>query len=153
MIFLQIIVNSAANDTVSTVTNVASSNGVLLMLEALILPLIVLAVFALVKYFVAVGVDEIDFIDLFAEMAIDLLSIFSSFIIGRFLLETNTQSQFLTACKIIGGMAFCAILLCFFRRKVHSLRNTNYSGNKIRNLILGEYFVDIVCLLLIVIFL
>lgn len=123
-------------------------------LSAMLMPLILLAVFSSVKYIVAVGVDKIDYYDFFAEMAIDFLSIFSSFVIGRFVIETNSQEVLITAFKIIAFMAFSAIVLCVVRRKVMAMRAT--SGVNIKTvgwLVASEYLADTICLILMAIFL
>ena len=124
------------------------------LLGAMLMPLILLVIFSSVKYIAAVGVDKIDYYDFFAEMAIDLLSIFSSFIIGRFIIETNTQAGLITAFKILALMTFCAIVLCVVRRKVMAMRAT--SGVKMRTvgwIVASEYLVDTVCLVLMAILL
>lgn len=116
------------------------------LLGAMLMPLILLVIFSSVKNIAAVGVDKIDYYDFFAEMAIDLLSVFSSFIIGRFIIETNTQAGLITAFKILALMAFCAIALCVVRRKVMAMRAT--SGVKMRIvgwIVASEYLVDTVC--------
>lgn len=116
------------------------------LLSAMLMPLILLAVFSSVKYIVAVGVDNIDYYDFFAEMAIDFLSIFSSFIIGRFVIETNTQEDLITAFKIIALMAFCAIALCVVRRKVMAMRATSGVNMKtVGWIVASEYIVDTAC--------
>lgn len=136
-----------------TAVNAANSTGNAL-LGAMLMPLIILAIFSSVKYIVAVGVDKIDYCDFFAEMAIDLLSIFSSFIVGRFIIETNSQDGLISAFKILALMAFCAIALCVVRRKVMSLRAASDVDMKIVGwLLASEYLVDTVCLILMAIFL
>ena len=135
-----------------TAANAATSAGN--ALGAMLMPLIILAIFSSVKYIVAVGVEKIDYCDFFAEMAIDLLSIFSSFIVGRFIIETNSQDGLISAFKILALMAFCAIALCVVRRKVMSMRMV--SGNNMKTvgwLLAFEYLVDAVCLILMAIFL
>lgn len=137
----------------ATTANAVTPNEYAL-LSAMLMPLILLAVFSSVKYIVAVGVDKIDYYDFFAEMAIDFLSIFSSFIIGRFVIETNTQEGLITAFKIIALMALCAIALCVVRRKVMAMRAISDVDMKNVGLIVAsEYLVDTVCLILMAIFL
>jgi hypothetical protein len=141
-------VNSVA-DSLSVVTY---AGKLLSMIDILLLPLIILCLFSAMKNLIAVGADKIDAIDFFAELAIDLLSVFSSFIIGRYFLENNTSSTLLTAFKIVGFMAVCVIALCFFRRKIMDLRgNSNHTKKGIAFWLVGEYSIDVVCLILIVI--
>lgn len=124
------------------------------LLSAMLMPIILLAIFSSIKYIVAVGVDKIDYCDFFAEMAIDFLSIFSSFIIGRFVIETNTQKGLIVAFIILALMAFCAIILCVVRRKVMELRATSEVNMKaVGWVVASEYLLDIVCLVLMAIFL
>lgn len=135
-------------------TENASSTTECALLGAMLMPLILLVVVSSVKYIAAVGVDEIDYCDFFAEMAIDLLSIFSSFIIGRYIIETNTQAGLITAFKIIALMALCIIALCVFRRKVMSMRATSVvTMKRVGWIIAVEYIVDFICLILMAIFL
>ena len=142
MILLQAIVANVASPAVNA------------LLSAMLMPLILLAIFSSVKNIVAVGVDKIDYYDFFAEMAIDFLSIFSSFVIGRFVVENNTQDGLITAFNIIALMAFCAIALCVVRRKAMAMRATSGVNMKtVGWIVASEYLVDTVCLILMAIFL
>lgn len=157
MPLLQLSVDTAMN-AVDSVSNafgvVAHGQKLVSMLDMLMLPLILLCLFSAMKNLVAVGADKIDPIDFFAELAVDLLSIFSSFIIGRFFLESNPSSTLLSAVKIVGFMAVCLIALCFFRRKIMGMRGTSkYTGKGVAAWIVGEYVLDIVSLILIVVIL
>ncbi len=135
-------------------TENASSTIECAMLGAMLMPLILLVIVSSVKYIAAVGIDEIDYCDFFAEMAIDLLSIFSSFIIGRYIIETNTQAGLITAFKIIALMALCVIALCVFRRKVMSMRSASVVNMKrVVWIVAFEYFIDTICLILMIKFL
>lgn len=142
-------------DSVANSSSVATNAGNLLsMLDILLLPLIILFLFSAMKNLIAVSTDKIDAIDFFAELSIDLLSIFSSFIIGRYFIENSTSSALLTAFKIVGFMAVCVITLCFFRRKIMDLRgNSNYTNKSVAWWLVGEYLIDVFCLFLIVIIL
>lgn len=132
----------------ATVANAASTTESVI-LGAMLMPLIFLVIFSTVKCLVAVGVEKIDYYDFFAEMAIDFLSIFSSFIIGRFVIETNTQNILITAFEILAFMAFCTIVLCAVRRKVMSMRAQSDVNMKIVGWMIAlEYFIDLVCLIL-----
>lgn len=136
-----------------TVANAASTTGNAL-LGAMLMSLILLVIFSSVKYIAAVEVNKIDYYDFFAEMAIDFLSIFSSFIIGRFVVETNTQAGLITAFKILALLAFCAIVLCVVRRKVMSMRATSeVNMKKVGWIVASEYLVDTLCFILMAIFL
>lgn len=120
------------------------------MVAEMLLPFILLVAFSVIKALVAVGSDEVDSYDFFAEMAIDLLSIFSSFIIGRYILLSKPQSVIITAVVIIAFMALCALALCYIRRKVLRLRNISETKVcKLTFLIISEYGIDALCLFLI----
>lgn len=152
MILLQVIGDSATNTSKIIAEGVYTSHEE--MIGALLMPFILLVLFSAIKNLVAVGVDSIDSTDFFAEMAIDLLSIFSSFIIGRFLLESNSPNELLKAFKIIGLMSVCVIGLCYIRRRILKMRDrSEFNGKIVSILIVGEFFVDLVCLFLIVMFL
>lgn len=136
------------------VTENASSTTECALLGAMLMPLILLVIVSSIKYIAAVGVNEIDYCDFFAEMAIDLLSIFSSFIIGRYIIETNTQAGLITAFKIIALMALCVIALCVFRRKVMSMRSASEVNMKrVGRIVAFEYLIDFICLMFMAIFL
>lgn len=127
----------------------ATSSEALILLSAMLMPFIVLTIFSVVKYTVGVGIDKVDWIDLLAEMAIDLLSIFSSFIIGRFILETSSSSVLINAFKVIGLMALGVLVLCVLRRFVGKERSTStVKINRIRLYIAAEYVIDALCLIL-----
>lgn len=147
MFFLQAIGDTTNGALGASIAEMPSYNGGGLDFGPLLLPFILLLVFSALKCLVAVGVDKIDAIDFLAEMAIDLLSIFSSFIIGRFLIVGNEPSQLLLAFKILGFMALCVIVLCLFRRKVMDLRNSTKHVGRISGWIVGEYLLDFACLL------
>ena len=131
----------------------AASSTEYAILCAMFMPFLLLVIFSMGKYIVAVGVDKIDYYDFFAEMAIDLLSIFSSFIIGRFIIKTNTQAGLITAFNILAFMALCAIILCVVRRKVMSMRAiSNVNMKNVGLVVASEYLVDVTCLILMAIF-
>lgn len=154
---LQLSVDTAMNvaDSVSNALGaVACKQKLVSMLDMLLLPLILLCLFSAMKNLVAVGEEKIDAIDFFAELAVDLLSIFSSFIIGRYFLESNPSSILLSAVKVVGFMAMCVIVLCYIRRKIMGMRGTSqYTGKGVAWWIAGEYALDIISLILIVVIL
>jgi len=149
MIFLQVQGDSAlqATQTAASAAAEAAQCGVWVMLSALIMPLLALVIFSSAKALICVGIDKIDVYDFFAEMAIDFLSICSSFIIGRFILETNSSDVLITSFKIIGLMALFLLILCFIRRKVeHSRQTQDVSMKTVKWMIVGEYGIDTICL-------
>ena len=150
MIILQAATDSAAKAITSAVDAAqAPSSEALVLLSAILMPLLVLSIFSILKYTVGVGIEKIDWINLFAEMAIDLLSIFSSFIIGRFILETSSTGLLIGAFKIIGFMALGVLVLCILRRFVERERSTSTARiGRIRWYIVAEYGIDVLCLFL-----
>lgn len=151
MLFLQIIANSAVQtiNEVGRETVQTSTPESLVLLSAMLMPFIILVVFTIVKYTVGVEIDKIDWIDHLAEMAIDLLSVFSSFIIGRFILETSSSSLLISSFKVIGLMSIGALFLCVLRRFVDKERNTSTVRiSRIRWYIAAEYVIDALCLIL-----
>lgn len=153
MIFLQVQGDSAlqaAQTAVSTAAE-ATQYGAWVMLSAMIMPLLALAIFSSAKALICVGIDKIDVYDFFAEMAIDFLSIFSSFIIGRFILETNSSGVLISSFKIIGLMVLFVLVLCFIRRKVaHSRQTQDVSMKIVKWMIVGEYGIDFICFFLMI---
>lgn len=151
MILLQVAADSVIRGTTQIAGDAVSlsSHEIMVLLSAMLMPLIVLAIFSIAKYTIGVGIDKIDWIDLFAEMAIDLLSIFSSFIIGRYILETSTSSLLIGSFKVIGAMALGVIILCILRRCIIKERFTStVRMNRIKYYIVAEYSIDAICLIL-----
>lgn len=154
MILLQIQADTTARaiQAASDVVSHSTDSGVFVILSAMLMPLIALAVFSSAKALICVGIDDIDPYDFFAELAIDLLSIFSTFIIGRYILETNPSDILITSFKIIGGMAVGLVFLCFLRRMISKMRSAkDVSMNTVRWIIASEFGIDTVCLFLMVI--
>lgn len=145
---------NAADSVSNALDAVAFGQKVVPMLDMMLLPLIILCLFSSMKNLVAVGAENIDPIDFFAELAVDLLSIFSSFIIGRYFLESSSSSTLLAAFKVVGIMAVFVIVLCYIRRKIMGMRGTSqYTGKGVALWIVGEYALDIISLILIVVIL
>jgi len=156
MILLQVTGDTAVQvvDAVigSMPTYTKTSIGVLL--SAILMPLFILAVYSSAKAIVAVGIDDIDTIDFFAEMAIDFLSILSSFIIGRFILDKNPQSVLITAVNLLFLMMIGLGFLCLLRRNIMNMRkNSDVDMKIVKRYVVFEYVVDAICLGLIAIFL
>ena len=123
------------------------------MLGALLMPFILLIVFSLIKGLVGVKVDEVDWYDFFAELAIDLLSIFSSFIIGRYILENSSSGVLIGSFEVIGIFAIGVLILSFVRRLVKKLCVTsNANMSCVKYLVMAEYGVDLFCLFLFFLF-
>lgn len=149
MIYLQVQGDAALQAAQATVMATADTDqyGAWVMLSAMTMPLLALAIFSSAKALICVGVDRIDIYDFFAEMAIDFLSIFSSFIIGRFILETQSPSVLITSFKVIGLMVLFVLVLCFIRRKIAHYRQTQGVNMKVLKwMIVGEYGIDTICL-------
>lgn len=151
MFLLQVAVDNAAKVFTEGAgeSSPATSSEALILLSAMLMPFIFLLIFSVIKYTVGVGIDKVDWIDLLAEMAIDLLSIFSSFIIGRYILETSSSSILINAFKVIGFMALGVLVLCIIRRFVVRERSTSTARiGRIRWYIAAEYVIDALCLFL-----
>ncbi len=151
MMLLQIVAASIEREVAPIVVEASPAlpSEIMMLLGVMLMPLLILAIFSIVKYTVGVGIDNIDWIDFFAEMAIDMLSVFSSFIIGRIILETSPSGLLIGAFKILGFMALGVIVLCLLRRLVKKERNTsNVRMGRIRWYIVFEYGIDIICLML-----
>lgn len=152
MILLQVVANGATKAVAETVGDVvqATSPETTVLLSAILMPFLVLTIFSLVKYTTGVGIENVDWIDFFAEMAIDLLSIFSSFIIGRFILETSSSGLLIGAFKVIGLMALGVLIACVLRRYVSKERaSSNVRIGRISLYIVAEYGIDAICLILV----
>lgn len=156
MIFLQTTIDSAniiteeAIDVAQEVTgNIWGS-----LLVAMVMPLLILLLFSYLKNTVAVSETEINKYEFLAEMAIDMLSIFVSFIIGRYILISSTPQVLIKAFIAILVMSVCVVALCHMRRIV--LKRCGSSNGDLRNaniLVFLEYVIDCGCLVLISLFL
>lgn len=148
--FIPLLPPPAANRIVSLFSTVFTHEG----LSALILPIVLLVLFTSVKYIVGVALSDIDWLDFLAEMAIDLLSIFSAFIIGRYVVKASGSELLINAFTMLFVMAVFAFILCLIRRRIKA----NYGRSdlsffrKTGWLIFCEYVVDLACLISIVTF-
>lgn len=143
-----------------TATNAAkaaageTSSECMELFGSLLMPFVLLIVFSLIKGLVGVKVDEVDWYDFFAELAIDLLSIFSSFIIGRYILENSSSGILIGSFELIGIFAIGVLILSFVRRLVNKLCLTsNANMSCVKCLVMAEYGVDLFCLCIIFLFL
>ena len=82
---------------------------------SIIVPFALLLFFSLAKYVVGVGIKDIRWIDFFAEIAIDMLSIFGAFIIGRYVILSST-SLVLISCMGVS----CDSIHCVFVKEMCS---------------------------------
>lgn len=144
------ILDSSGDSKVSRLLSVLSSQE---NAAAILLPTLLLLLFSIIKYFIAVAASEIDWHDFFSEMAIDLLSIFSAFIIGRYVVVGSSSETLIMALIMFFLLMISALILSYLRRKMKSLlsRSSDASLCRVLSIIIGEYVVDIVCLVLIVV--
>ena len=121
--------------------------------SSIVIPFALLLFFSLAKYVIGVGIKEIRWVDLFAEIAIDVLSIFGAFIIGRYFLTTSTQQVLMSCTGKLAVLIVMAFIVSLLRKGIHSLMSKSepsYAG--IGGLLLLEYALDIFCIIMIFIF-
>ena len=144
--------NNLASDSLGLAQQVAGS-GILGMLFAMAMPLFILIIFSYLKNTVAVSESEINKYEIMSEMAIDFLSIFISFIIGRYVLLSSTSMVLIKSFVVILGMGVGVVALCRIRRIVLKKCSASDGDLKIANrLVAVEFGVDFLCFVLIAVF-
>lgn len=119
--------------------------------DALLLPFLLLVIFSLVKYFVGVNVHDFDKYGYFTEMPIDVLYIYVSFLIGRFIIVGNLPDVIKKALFILAIIVICYLLTCILRQRVLScLGTSSFSLWKVIITIVLEFVIAISCLFLII---
>lgn len=91
----------------------------ILLWTSLICPVVLLLMFSLIKYSVGVVREKIQWYRMFAEIPIDLLSIFSALILSRYFIEDQSLLLIISACCFILLSVFLAILACVTRTWIH----------------------------------
>lgn len=120
------------------------------MWNTLCLPIAFLLFCASLKYFVGVKINEIEWVDFFAELAIDLLAVLASFIIGRYIVESSTNNVLIGCFAKLAWIAVFMVVLSLIRRKVnHLLQRSELQYFAIGFAVLLEYAFVVVCLFLI----
>lgn len=144
-------VNDGLAKAKDAVTMIVNSSGMNVELwGSIAMPIIILVFCSLAKYTIGVGLKEIKWFDLFAEMAIDVLTIFGTFVIGRYFLLTSSQSVLMSSSGKIGIMAVAIVIVAVFRRFANQflLRSKpSYCGAGI--MLFLEYLFDVLCIVLI----
>lgn len=118
--------------------------------DSFIIPLSLLIFFSLIKYGQGVALKEIKWYDFAAEMAIDLLSIFGAYIVGRYLLVTSSSIVLLSSVGKVVILMFLAVVISLLRRLVHIFMDKShpqYWGTG--GILLLEYAIDVFCIILI----
>ena len=141
-----------ASDSLELAQEMAG-NGIPDLLFAMAMPLFILLLFSYLKNTVAVSESEINKYEFLSEMAIDFLSIFISFIIGRYVLLSSTSMVLIKSFVVILGMAVGVVALCHIRRVV--LKKCSASDGNLKNanwLVALEFGIDCLCFVLIAIF-
>lgn len=139
---------------VNGVENYSANTSFREIMVVIILPFILLLAFTIVKYAVGVKILDFDKFGFFAELPIDMFSIFMSFIIGRYIHLTSSPIVLIIAFILILSMAFLLIPLCMLRQMVLSCFETQeVKTMKACTCIFFEYSIAVLFIFLFVFFL
>ncbi len=120
------------------------------LLGAIVMPFIILLFCSLVKNVVAVGLKDIKWFDFFAEMAIDLLTIFGTFVIGRYFLITSSQAVLMSSSEKVGILALAIIIVSLFRQAAHYfLKKSKPSYFGAGSMLFLEFLFDVLCFIVV----
>lgn len=120
------------------------------LLGAIGMPFIILLFCSLAKNVVAVGFKDIKWFDFFAEMAIDLLTIFGTFVIGRYFLITSSQAVLMSSSEKVGIIAIAILIVSVCRRAAHHLMQKSkpsYVGAG--SMLFLEFLFDVLCFIVV----
>lgn len=120
------------------------------LLGAIVMPFIILLFCSLAKNVVAVGFKDIKWFDFFAEMAIDLLTIFGTFVIGRYFLITSSQAVLMSSSEKVGIIAIAILIVSVCRRAAHHLMQKSkpsYVGAG--SMLFLEFLFDVLCFIVV----
>lgn len=99
---------------------VADQTDAILLWISLICPIILLLIFSLIKYAVGIFRENIQWHRMFAEIPIDLLSIFSALILSRYFIADQSLLLIISACSLILLSILFAIGACIARTWIHN---------------------------------
>ena len=151
MVLLQMQVQDSVAQVADTLSNMYGLSVVDSMIwDSIVIPVALLVLVSLIKYTIGVDVKGIKWIDFFAEMSVDLLTVFGAFIIGRyFVLASSSFTLLLSIGKVL--IIVCAIFFnSLLRRSMSQLiMQSKLSYFKIGYKLFLEYLIAICCLALI----
>lgn len=120
------------------------------VLDSVFLPIIILIICSLVKYVVAIELRSIDWFGFISEMAIDLLTIFGSFLIGQYSLVSSRPGAFQFVMAKVGIIAIALIIVSILRRAAFYFKQKSTpSYFEAGSMIFMEYLSVCVCFVIV----
>lgn len=110
--------------------------------KSLIIPTILLCVYSLLKYFIAVGWKNVSWVELFIELPIDFLCVCSTLIITNYIFSIGEEIPIILGVVLLLFSILFAIGACFIRRYISDCHNSSLNT--------GHPFIAGICLYLVV---
>ncbi len=135
------------SQALKVVSDVTESSG---MWDSLVIPVAILVFFSLIKYVSGRLMNKSIWFDFAAETAIDILTVFVAFIIGRYFLITTSQDVLISSTGKIAIIGVVAIILSLIRVGVNNyMLRSKPALLKAGGLLFLEYFLSVSCLIMI----
>lgn len=139
-----------SDSTVQTIKAVSDAVGVNGVWDSFIIPIAILLFFSLVKYVTGKVMQKNIWFDFASETAIDILTVFVSFIIGRFFMTTTSQDVLITSAGKIFIVVVIAIFLSLIRVWVNEfMKKSEPEIWKAGGLLALEYVLSVLCIVMI----
>lgn len=136
--------------TGQAIKDVSDAAGTIGVWDSIIIPCAILLFFSLVKYFSGRIVNRNIWFDFFAEVAIDILTVFVAFIIGRHFMSSTTQNILITSTGKIAVIVVVAIILSLIRVGVNdAMLKSEPKLFKAGGLLILEYILSVSSIIMI----
>ena len=147
MLLLQAQSTDTTTQVLKAVSDVAESSG---MWDSLVIPIAILVFFSLIKYVSGRIMNKNIWFDFAAETAIDILTVFVAFIIGRYFLTTTSQDVLISSMGKIAIISVVAIILSLIRVEVNGyMFRSKPPLLKVGGLLFFEYCLSVFCIIMI----
>lgn len=147
MMLLQVQPSDTTRQVIKAVSDAPETIGVW---DSFIIPVAILLFFSLVKYGYGRVMNNSIWFDFAAEVAIDILTVFVAFIIGRYFLSSTDQTILITNMGKIVIIVIVAILLSLMRVGVNNaMRKSEPKLLKAGGLLCLEYILSVGCIIMI----
>jgi hypothetical protein len=147
MLFLQVNPSDTTRQAIKAVSDATQTIGVW---DSIIIPVAILLFFSLIKYFTGRIAKNRIWFDFAAEAAIDILSVFVTFIIGRNFMSSTSSALLISSTGKIAIIAVVAIILSLIRVGVNkAMLKSNPELVKAGGLLLLEYSLSVSCVIMI----
>lgn len=147
MLLLQAQPTGTTSQFLKVVSEMSKSSG---MWDSLVIPIAILVFFSLIKYVSGRIMNTHIWFDFAAETAIDILTVFVAFIIGRYFLTTTSQDVLISSTGKIAIIGVVAIILSLIRVGVNGyMLRSKPALLKAGGLLFLEYFLSVCCIIMI----